>query len=159
MKKIIALFVFAVSAATVFAQTQTTQQPSNNDTIVSEIAPPPQMEAAFNKMFKGATNAHWNMDNMDAPIVSFVFGGKNMQALFAADGSLIWKETDLAVTEFPKAANDYLATVLNPHEIIRYYKFESVKNSDYEVDMKWNGHVYWFQFDLDGKLTSRKLKM
>lgn len=166
MKKTLTLFALLLSAIPLFAQIQTappqqtqtaTNKPGPNDTIISEVSPPANMEAAFNKMFKGATDAHWDMSTPESPIVTFIFEGKKMQALYADDGSMIWKETDMTSTEFPKAANDYLATVMNPHEITRYFKFEGLKSSDLEVEMKCNEHLYWFQFDMDGKLISRKL--
>jgi len=148
MKKLFALFTLALFTQFLMAQTTQNTTPGNG--------PSANMQAAFTKLFPGATSVFWQTETPGQPVATFTFNNHKMEALFGDDGSLVWKKTMMTEDEFPKISRDFMSGAMNPCHFERFYHLESPKTDDLECELTWNGHLYLFQFDASGKELNRK---
>jgi hypothetical protein len=115
-----------------------------------------------NKMqekYPEAKGLYWRESAPGFVEANFTLNKQKCNAIFVTTGA--WVSTDFTITpeEFPKSAQDYLATASVADKVMRYYRSESkAKGTQYSADAKKDGTAYTFLFDKDGKIVMRGLK-
>jgi len=73
---------------------------------LKESQVPAEVKAAFQKQYPSAT-ASWDKEDANYE-ANFKQSGKAMSALIDKNGTIVETETDIPVTDLPKAAQDYM---------------------------------------------------
>jgi hypothetical protein len=112
-----------------------------------KVTPPAAAKSAFEKAYTGASKAKWTKEKADFE-VSFVQGGKEMSAVYDANGILKETEVEIKESELPAAAAEYIKLHFKGAKITETAK---ITKSDgkimYEAEVKKKD----LMFDADGK--------
>lgn len=101
---------------------------------LSEADVPASVKASFNKQYPGVT-AKWEKEN-SAYEVNFEENGKNMSAVYNADGTLAESEVSVPESDLPAAAKSYLAKNFAGKKIKEVAKITKADGSvNYEAEV------------------------
>lgn len=118
------------------------------------IEVPDAIENAFKQKFPNAKKVKWEKENKTEYEASFMLDNKEMSAVYNSDGSLKEIETEIAVTELPKAVSDALNKNYPNAKVHEAAKIERSDNSVvYEAEIKVNGKKTDVLFDPNGNQT------
>jgi uncharacterized lipoprotein NlpE involved in copper resistance len=104
---------------------------------LKESQVPSATRSAFQKQYPG-TAAKWEKEAGNYE-VNFKHGGKTMSAVIDKNGTIVETETDIAVTELPQSAREYVR---------QHYKGSTIKEAAQIV--KQNGEVN-YEAEVKGK--------
>lgn len=129
MKKIIGMLTVAMSLALIIHAQEKKE---------AKVRPTQEAKAGFESKFPGATNVKWEKEDNHFE-VNFKQGGKEISALFGANGSLTETETAIAVTALPVSISKYLQQHYagkKVKEAAKIVKADGTVNYEAEVDGK-----------------------
>lgn len=93
---------------TLFSLSLLTLAPLAASAANAKTTPPEAVLQAFQKTFPNADDVDWEMENGHYE-AEFEQGEVEQSATFSASGQLLETETEIAVSELPAAARDYVA--------------------------------------------------
>jgi hypothetical protein len=146
MKKIIASLLF-VSAFTFVNAQENKEKKEKKEPKMSEAEVPAAVKATFASQFPGVKAEKWEKEKGNFE-VGFHKNKTEMSCLIDASGKLLETETEIPVSELPKAVSDYVAKN-KPGKKIK----EASKIVDASGTMTWEAEVEKMDlvFDKDGK--------
>ncbi len=103
---------------------------------IKESEVPKAVTASFNANFSGVKSKSWEKEKDGNYEVDFDLNKIENSATFKADGTLIETETEIAISELPKAASDYLTKNYNGKKIK-----EAAKIVDAEGNVKYEAEI------------------
>ncbi|MBL7910889.1 MAG: PepSY-like domain-containing protein [Bacteroidia bacterium] len=103
---------------------------------IKESEVPKAVTTSFNTNFNGVKSKSWEKEKDGNYEVDFDLNKTKNSATFKADGTLIETETEIAISELPKAASDYLAKNYNGKKVK-----EAAKIVDAEGNVKYEAEI------------------
>lgn len=118
------------------------------------IEVPEAIEKAFQQKFPTAKKVKWEKEKSNDYEVSFVLNNKEVSALYSPDGQLKETETEISISELPKAVVDALNKKYPNVKIEEVAKIERSDNTVvYETEVKINKKKTDLLFDQNGNET------
>ena len=106
-------------------------------TTIKAIEVPAAIQNAFQQKFPTAKKVKWEKEKSNDYEVSFVLNGKEVSALYSPEGQLKETETEISISELPKAVIDALNKKYPNIRIDEAAKIERADNSIiYETEVK-----------------------
>lgn len=122
--------------------------------ILNATEVPDAIEKAFQQKFPTAKKVKWEKEKNNDYEASFVMNDKEVSALYSPDGQLKEIETEIPVSEIPKAVLDALHTKYPNSKIDEAARIERSDNSVvYETEVKINKKRTDLLFDVNGNET------
>lgn len=116
---------------------------------------PDAVKAAFHQKFPTAKKVKWVTETNSEYEVSFNLDSKEVSAAYLPDGKLKEVETEIPVSELPKAVTD---AVNKKHPNARIEEAAKIERSDnsivYEAELKTGGKKIDLLFDESGKTVN-----
>lgn len=106
---------------------------------IKESEVPKAVTTSFNTNFSGVKSKSWEKEKDCTYEVDFDLNKIENSATFKPDGTLIETETEIAISELPKAVNNYLA---------KNYKDKKIKEAAKIVDAEGN---LKYEVEIDNK--------
>ncbi|CAN5245588.1 hypothetical protein BH09BAC1_BH09BAC1_04250 [soil metagenome] len=139
MKKTLLLAIASLLSIAVYAQKK-----SDNS------QPPEVVKTAFTKKYPAVNKISWNKEE-DGYEAEFTFNGKETSATFTAHGVLIEIEVEIATTELPKTATEYIKANYANYKVKEAAKITDDKNTTtFEAEVSKNGKSMDIIFDANG---------
>jgi hypothetical protein len=118
------------------------------------IEVPDAIKKAFQQKFPTAKKVKWEKEGSNDYEASFLLNGKELSALYSPDGQLKETETEISISELPKAVVDALNKKYPNVKIDEAAKIERADNSIvYETEVKINKKKTDLLFDQNGNET------
>ena len=115
---------------------------------------PHAIEQAFQQKFPSAKKVKWEKEKNNDYEASFILDGKEVSASYSPDAQLKETETEISVSELPKAVVDALNKKHPGSKIGEAAKIERSNNSVvYEAELKIKGKKTDLLFDENGNET------
>jgi len=116
---------------------------------------PTVVKSAFLQKFPTAKKIKWEKENKNEYEASFILDNKEVSALYLSDGKLKEIETEITVSELPKAVAEALAKKYPNAKVCEFAKIERSDNSIiYETEIKIGGKKTDLLFDEQGNLVN-----
>ena len=123
-------------------------------TTLKAIEVPDAIEKAFQQKFPTAKKVKWEKEKSNNYEVSFVMDNKEISALYSPEGQLKETETEISISDLPKAVVDALN---KKHPNVKIDEAAKIERSDnsivYETEVKINKKKTDLLFDLNGNET------
>ena len=115
---------------------------------------PDAIEKAFQQKFPTAKKVKWEKEKSNDYEASFVLNDKEVSALYSPDGQLKETETEISISELPKAVVDAMNKKYPNVKIDEAAKIERSDNTVvYETEIKINRKTTDLLFDQNGNET------
>lgn len=118
------------------------------------IEVPDVIEKAFQQKFPSAKKVKWEKEKSNDYEVSFILNNNEVSALYSPDGQLKETETEISISELPKAVVDALN---KKHPNVKIDEAAKIERSDnsvvYETEVKINKKKTDLLFDENGNET------
>ena len=112
---------------------------------------PDAIEKAFHQKFPMAKKVKWEKENNNDYEASFVLNEKEVSVTYSPDGQLKETETEISISELPKAVVDALN---KKHPNVKIDEAAKIERSDntvvYETEIKINRKTTDLLFDQNG---------
>lgn len=120
----------------------------NNKTVAPNV-----VVASFSKKFPTAENVVWEKENGIQYEAGFKLSGKNVSAVFNANGSWLETETDIDASALPTAVANAITANYNNYTLNETCKVESAETGvGYEAELEADGNRMDVLFSEDGKV-------
>jgi hypothetical protein len=121
---------------------------------IKAIKVPEAIEKAFEQKFPTAKKVKWEKEKTNEYEASFLLNGKEVSALYSQVGQLKETETEISISELPKAVIDALN---KKHPNVKIEEAAKIERSDnsviYETEVKINKKHKDLLFDQNGNDT------
>ena len=115
---------------------------------------PDTIEKAFQQKFPNAKKVKWEKEKSNDYEASFVLNDKEVSVLYSPDGQLKETETEISISELPKAVVDAMNKKYPNVKIDEAAKIERSDNTVvYETEIKINRKTTDLLFDQNGNET------
>lgn len=118
---------------------------------------PPIVHATFKTMFPSAEKTQWEMENDQEYEAEFKTGATEQSARFDRAGKWLETETEIKVSELPKAVQDALAKEFAGYKVKEACKVEDViHGSAYEAEVQKDKEEMDVLLDASGKVLKKE---